>query len=60
MGGGGENFEKIFLIDININQKIAGFDCTFYNYLDLVLNRSAHKSHQSSNHPKQYEHTFNT
>ena len=32
--GGGENFEKIFLIDININQKIAGFDCTFYNYLD--------------------------
>ena len=34
VGGGGENFENIFLIDININQKIAGFDCTFYNYLD--------------------------
>ena len=32
--GGGENFENIVLNDINIYQKIAGFDCTFYNYLD--------------------------
>ena len=31
--GGGENFEKFFLIDININQKIAGFDCVMLGIL---------------------------
>ena len=53
--GGGWKFWEYFFnwYAVNINQKVAGFYCTFYNYLD-GFEQVCSSSHQSSNHPKQY------